>query len=154
LSKTEEPEEAFGVALCPRDEDMAVYVAYHARFQLEQRGYGEIARRELVPWTVTRSLSTPSNRDDALGLRWGFDTMHLALARSEYQGRIVKALDEKIGLSSVLLPQPACVLDYIPWMQEMVRGVQGEGRWMSSEGSRVLLTEALVSPEGGWLSQE
>jgi hypothetical protein len=80
--------------------------------------------------------------------------MHLALARTEYQGRIVKALDEKIGLSSVLLPRPGCVLDYIPWMQEMVRVVQGEERWMSSEGSRVLLTERLVSLEGGWLSQE
>lgn len=151
LNKSQEPEEAFGVALCPRDYDMAVRVAYHARLQLEKRGYGEIARRELVPWTVTRSSSSLSNRDGKFGMRWGKNTLQLALARSEYQGRIVKALDEKIVLSSVLLPRPGCVLDYIPWMQETVRGMQGELGWMSGEASRVLLTEALVSPEDGWL---
>ena len=128
-----------------------MYVAHHARLQLEQRGYGEIARRELVPWTVTRSMNSQSHRDGTLGMRWGMETLELALARSEYQGRIVKALDEKIVLSSVLLPRPGCVLDYIPWMQETVRGVQGQLEWMSEGSSRVLLTEALVSPEDGWL---
>ncbi|KIM25593.1 hypothetical protein M408DRAFT_315238 [Serendipita vermifera MAFF 305830] len=146
LSKSQEPEEAFGVALCPRDCDMAVHVAYHARLQLEQRGYGEIARRELVPCPVTRLMNPHSNRDARLGMRWKLDMMELALARSEYQGRIVKALDEKIVLSSVLLPRPGCVLDYIPYMQETVRGMQGDHEWMSTEGSRVLITEGFVSP--------
>ncbi|CAG8732733.1 3747_t:CDS:2, partial [Acaulospora colombiana] len=36
LNKVLEPEEAFGVALDPRDEVMAVDVAYHARFLFEQ----------------------------------------------------------------------------------------------------------------------
>jgi len=80
--------------------------------------------------------------------------MCLALARSEYQGRIVKALDEKIGLGSALLPRPECLLDYVPYVQEMVRGMQGKWRWMSPEGCRVLLAEALISSEEGLAGRE
>jgi hypothetical protein len=149
LPKVPEPEEAFGVALWPRDEDMAVYVLYQARLRLEQRGYGQMARRGLMAQRVARTLSTTSENGgedgtEELGSMCGFDTMHLALRRAAYQKRIVDWLDEKLECAGPLLPRPGCTLDYIPWMQDMARRMHGDGVWMSKEGARVLVSEGLV----------
>jgi hypothetical protein len=150
LRKVPEPEEAFGVALWPRDEDMAVCVAYQARLGLEQRGYGQMARRGLMARRVARTLSTRrsenSGEDDTGESRsiWRFNTMDLALQRAAYQKRIVDWLDEKLWCTGPLLPRPGCTLDYIPWMQDMARRMHGDGVWMSKEGAGVLVSEALV----------
>jgi hypothetical protein len=95
---------------------------------------------------VARTLSTTSENsgEDDTGWMCGFDTMHLALRRAAYQKRIVDWLDEKLECAGPLLPRPGCTLDYIPWMQDMARRMHGDGVWMSKEGTRVLVSEALV----------
>lgn len=151
LSKEPEPEEAFGVALWPRDADMAVCITYQARLQLEKRGYGQMARRGLMAQRVARPLSTTGEgqgeaEEGEEESSLGFDTYtsHLALRRAAYQGGIVEALDEKLVLSGPLMPRVGCMVDYIPWMQVIVRKVRGEGRWMSAEGQGALVSSSLV----------
>ncbi|KAG8820529.1 hypothetical protein FRC17_010129 [Serendipita sp. 399] len=136
LCKVEEPEEAvFTSALRPREDDMALWVAYHARLRLEQRGHGQIARRYLgSPLALTTS---PKGSKGPPTPASSFNSTELAIRRAKYQKRIVYALDELMTAKSSLLPSPGCILDYVPWMREMARGMSAEWRGMSLEGSRL-----------------
>ncbi|CAG7848735.1 SubName: Full=Uncharacterized protein {ECO:0000313/EMBL:CCA69957.1} [Serendipita indica DSM 11827] len=140
LSKVAAPEEVANSVLCPRDEDMALWVASHAEVQLKQRGSVQLAKRGVVP----RAVEMVSGEGESVpGLE---DSMQLATRRREYQARIVQALDEKITLQGCLLPSEGCVLDYVPYMMEMARGEHGGWGWMSTEGRGTLLAERLVLP--------
>ncbi|KAG8874138.1 hypothetical protein FRC20_006649 [Serendipita sp. 405] len=145
LCKVEEPEEAvFTSALRPREDDMALWVAYHARVRFEQRGHGQIARRDIgTPLGLT---TLPQASIGLSAQAASLNMTELAMDRAKYQAKVVHALDEGISLQSPLLPSPGCILDYMPWMREIARGAQGKLGWMSPEGRNVLIGDGLVSP--------
>lgn len=101
---------------------------------------------------VARKSTTTSENDgeegtgQLVGSMQGFDAFDLALRRAKYQKKIVGALDEKLVMAGPLMPRPACMLDYIPYVQDMARRMRGERVWMSEGGARVLVSEGLVLP--------
>ncbi|KAF8591408.1 P-loop containing nucleoside triphosphate hydrolase protein [Ramaria rubella] len=95
-----------GLAFYNRDSDLAQEALAISRHVLEATGAGPRARGNLCYHErgTTRLLESRS----------------LARARVANQTRAVSFLDDVISPSSPLLPRPAAVLDYTPYVQQMI----------------------------------
>lgn len=99
-----------------KDEEITLESLGVARGYLQQKGLGAFYRRG-----TCRELDD----DDKLQARTSsvpFDCEWLYKARADHQRLLVGFLDEVLVTPDVpLLPRPAMILDYVPYVQEMVR---------------------------------
>ncbi|KAG8973815.1 hypothetical protein FRC05_008234 [Tulasnella sp. 425] len=97
-----------------KDEEIALESLVMARGYLEPKGLGTFYRRG-----TCRELD---NEVDGDKLGRPFDCEWLYKARADHQRLLVGFLDEVLRTPDVpLLPRPAMILDYVPYIQEMVR---------------------------------
>ncbi|KAG8926549.1 hypothetical protein FRC00_002804 [Tulasnella sp. 408] len=99
-----------------KDEEITLESLAVARGYLQQKGLGAFYRRG-----TCRELDNEVHSDKLLS-RTSFDCEWLYKARADHQRLLVGFLDELLVTPDVpLLPRPAMILDYVPYVQEMVR---------------------------------
>ncbi|KIO32882.1 hypothetical protein M407DRAFT_96596 [Tulasnella calospora MUT 4182] len=102
-----------------KDEEITLESLVVARGYLEEKGLGAFYRRG-----TCRELDNEVDSDKLLGRTSSvpFDCEWLYKARADHQRLLVGFLDEVLQTPDVpLLPRPAMILDYVPYVQEMVR---------------------------------
>src|SRR5689334_9193780 len=107
--------EAQSFALYNRDEEFAadlIHLARNCLFQALSKRKGSVLS---LP-TTSAPTSTPSNRVYP-ALHSPLSTYSLFLSRASYQSQTVRFIGGLLSLSSPLLPRPALVLDYIPFVR-------------------------------------
>lgn len=104
-----------GLSFYSRDEEIALEAVAVARGNLEAKGLGAYYRRTATCQANNGdSLSVP-----AFPVSWAFN--RLAEARADHQRRLVAFVDEVVGIDVPLLPRPAMMLDYVPYIQRMIQ---------------------------------
>lgn len=116
-----------GLAFYSRDEEIALEAVAVARGNLEAKGLGAYYRRAATcQANKSDSLSAPG-----IPVSW----RRVAEARADHQRLLVDFVDDALQTLDVpLLPRPAMLVDYVPYIQMMVKADDVLERLAKEEG--------------------